>query len=78
LVNKSQLLYILDYADTWDHRRTRRRLIHQALDGAAARRFQPQVLEHAHDLLRRLLDTPEVFAEHFDQFVICPATGKAE
>lgn len=53
------------YGDTW---RAHRRLFHQALEGAAAKRFQPQTLKHAHDLIRRLLEEPETFAGHFDQF----------
>ncbi|KAJ7352357.1 cytochrome P450 [Mycena albidolilacea] len=54
------------YGNIW---RTHRRLSHRALDGAAANRFQPQTLKAAHDLLRRLLEKPEAFAEHFDHVV---------
>ncbi|KAJ7880994.1 cytochrome P450 [Mycena olivaceomarginata] len=50
-------------------RRTHRRLSHRALDGAAANRFRPQTLKAAHDLLRRLLEEPEAFAEHFDHVI---------
>ncbi|KAF8207060.1 cytochrome P450 [Mycena galopus ATCC 62051] len=54
------------YDNRW---RTHRRLFHQALGGAAANRFQPQTLKHAHDLLRCLLEEPEAFLEHFDNIV---------
>lgn len=52
--------------DTW---RAHRRLFHRTLDGTAARRFQPQGMKYAHDLIRRLLEDPEAFAEHFDHIV---------
>ncbi|KAJ6553610.1 cytochrome P450 [Mycena vulgaris] len=42
------------FGDTW---RTHRRLFHQL--------FRPQELQAAHQLIRRILDTPDDFAQHF-------------
>ncbi|KAJ7039665.1 cytochrome P450 [Mycena alexandri] len=54
------------YGDTW---RAHRRLFHQAFNGPAGRRFHPHVLKYAHDLLRRLLEEPVAFADHFDHVI---------
>ncbi|KAJ7454676.1 cytochrome P450 [Mycena latifolia] len=63
LVGGEALFAFGKYDNIW---RASRRLFHQALDGAAGRRFRPQGLKHAHDLLRRLLDAPDAFVEHFN------------
>lgn len=51
------------YGDTW---RTHRRHFHHELNAISARRFRALELQQAHDLLRRILDTPDDFDEHYD------------
>ncbi|KAJ6527868.1 cytochrome P450 [Mycena vulgaris] len=46
-------------------RRTHRRLFHQDFQPIAAKLFRPQELQAAHQLIRRILDTPDDFAQHF-------------
>ncbi|KAJ6527878.1 cytochrome P450 [Mycena vulgaris] len=50
------------FGDTW---RTHRRLFHQDFQPIAAKLFRPQELQAAHQLIRRILDTPDDFAQHF-------------
>ncbi|KAK7032791.1 cytochrome P450 [Favolaschia claudopus] len=50
-------------------RRTHRRLFHKSLGGPAANRFRSQSLAHAQDLVRRLTEKPEAYAEHFDYVI---------
>ncbi|KAJ7690142.1 cytochrome P450 [Mycena rosella] len=51
------------YGDTW---RTHRRHFHHELNAVAARRFRSLELQQAHHLLRRVLENPDAFAEHYD------------
>ncbi|KAJ7241433.1 cytochrome P450 [Mycena rebaudengoi] len=54
------------YGDTW---RTRRRLFHKEFNPADAPRFRPQEIQHAHNLIRLLLDHPEEYAEHINHVI---------
>ncbi|KAJ7454672.1 cytochrome P450 [Mycena latifolia] len=51
------------YGDTW---RTHRRLFHHELNSVAARRFRSLELQQSHHLLRRILDNPDEYVEHYD------------
>ncbi|KAJ7454671.1 cytochrome P450 [Mycena latifolia] len=54
------------YGDTW---RTHRRLFHQEFQPIAVKLFHRQELQEAHNLIRRLLDTPDDYAKHFQHVV---------
>ncbi|KAJ7601420.1 cytochrome P450 [Mycena rosella] len=47
-------------------RRTHRRHCHHELNAVASRRFQSLELQQAHDLLRRILNNPDAYDEHYD------------
>ncbi|KAJ6570090.1 cytochrome P450 [Mycena vulgaris] len=51
------------YGDTW---RAQRRHFHHELNAVSARRFRSLEIQQAHDLLRRMLDNPDAYDEHFD------------
>lgn len=51
------------YGDTW---RTHRRLFHNELNAVSARRFRALEIQHSHNLLRRILCTPDDYVEHLD------------
>ncbi|KAJ6570102.1 cytochrome P450 [Mycena vulgaris] len=51
-------------------RREHRHLFRQELEATgAARRFRPQAVKEARDLIRRLLNTPDAFTEHFEHVI---------
>ncbi|KAJ6514127.1 cytochrome P450 [Mycena vulgaris] len=56
-----QPMFIL--GDTW---RAQRRHFHHELNAVSARRFRSLEIQQAHDLLRRMLDNPDAYNEHFD------------
>ncbi|KAJ6570091.1 cytochrome P450 [Mycena vulgaris] len=62
LVGADFMFAFQKYGDTW---RTHRRLFHQDFQPIAAKLFRPQELQAAHQLIRRILDTPDDFAQHF-------------
>ncbi|KAJ6527869.1 cytochrome P450 [Mycena vulgaris] len=49
--------------------RAQRRHFHHELNAVSARRFRSLEIQQAHDLLRRMLDNPDVYDEHFDYVV---------
>ncbi|KAJ6503088.1 cytochrome P450 [Mycena vulgaris] len=46
--------------------RAQRRHFHHELNAVSARRFRSLEIQQAHDLLRRMLDNPDAYNEHFD------------
>ncbi|KAJ6570089.1 cytochrome P450 [Mycena vulgaris] len=54
------------YGDTW---RAHRRLFHQEFQPAVAMHFHGQELQQAHNLIRRMMDSPEDFAQHVQHVV---------
>ncbi|CAK5282465.1 unnamed protein product, partial [Mycena citricolor] len=52
----------MKYGDKW---RAHRRLMHQVLNEKAAVQYRSKQLASAHEVLRRLMTTPEEFMDHF-------------
>ncbi|KAJ7690140.1 cytochrome P450 [Mycena rosella] len=63
LIGGTFMFALQRYGDTW---RTHRRHFHHELNAVASRRFQSLELQQAHDLLRRILDNPDAYDEHYD------------
>lgn len=54
-------LVFLPYGNEW---RDHRRIFHQEMRPEAAVKYRPAHMVKAHDLLRRLTTTPNLFSEH--------------
>ncbi|KAF9235265.1 cytochrome P450 [Melanogaster broomeanus] len=55
----------MPYGDRW---RLQRRFFHQTLKADSALRFVPMQQSKAHELLRRLLESPELYTDHLFQY----------
>ncbi|KAJ7116496.1 cytochrome P450 [Mycena epipterygia] len=66
LVGGDFMFAFAKYGDTW---RTHRRLFHHEFQPTAVKRFHQQELQEAHNLIRRMLETPDDFAQHFQHVI---------